>query len=160
LKIVLTFLIAFTIISCQQESDASNKSKSLLLNINHRNKFEISSTDDKCGEWGGDKKLLTIYRDDFKGPLLADYSEEIKNCDNIPESKISKSVKRIKLDEGDISLIIMTINELAENKINRESIPSHSGISNYILLSDSSMIIHDFPSIELNNFQKLIEKIN
>lgn len=145
------------IISCQKENVMFNKN--ILLNINHVNKLEILSRDDKCGEWGGDEKQLIIYRDDFKSPLLADYSEKTGNCDNIHESKITKSIKRIKIADEESNLISKIIYELAENKINREPIPSHSGIFNHIILSDSSFIINDFPSVELKNFKNLIDKI-
>ncbi|WBZ95095.1 hypothetical protein PGH12_16755 [Chryseobacterium wangxinyae] len=151
LKIFLILFGAFIIISCQKEER--------LLNVNYGNKLEILNVDDKCGEWGGDQKQLIIYRDDFKGQLLADYSEKIGNCDNVSESKITKSVKRIKITDEDSDLIIKIIDELTENKINRKPTPSHSGIFNRIILSDSSMIINDFPSIELKNFKKLIDKI-
>lgn len=158
MKKYLTLFGALTIISCQKENILHNKN--VLLNINHGNKLEILSRNDKCGEWGGDEKQLIIYRDDFKSPLLADYSEKTGNCDNISQSKITKSIKRIIIADEDDELIIKTINELIENKINRESVPSHSGISNRIFLSDSSMIIRDFPSVELKNFKKLIDKID
>lgn len=156
MKILLTLFGALTIISCQEKITLN---ENILLNINYGNKLKIVSRDDKCGEWGGDEKQLIIYRDDFKSPLLADYSEKTENCDNVGESKITKSIKRIKIANEDSNLIIKIINELTENKINRESIPSHSGVSNHIILSDSSMIINDFPSSELKNFKKLIERI-
>lgn len=155
-----TFIILFgtlAIISCQKENAMLNKN--LLLNINHVNKLEILSRDDKCGEWGGDEKQLIIYRNDFKSPLFADYSEKTGNCDDMHGSKITKSIKHIKITDEDSNLISKIIYELAENKINKEPVPSHSGIFNRIILSDSSFIVNDFPSVELKNFKKLIDKI-
>src|SRR6218665_880875 len=140
--------------SCQTE----NKQNALLY-VNHFNKLEFLTVDDKCGEWGGDEKQLVIYRDDFKGPLLADYSEKTKTCGNGSEQKITKSIKRIKITEEENNLIIESINELCKNKMAREDYPSHSGIFNRIMLSDSSMIITDFPSVELKKFGELVGKI-
>lgn len=131
----------------------------MLLHINHVNKLELISVDDKCGEWGGNEKEITIYRDDFKGPLLADYSERTKNCNNGSEPKVTKSIRRIKITEEESKLILESINELCESKMAKEDYPSHSGIFNRIMLSDSSMIITDFPSIELKKFGELVGKI-
>ena len=140
--------------SCQKKS-----SQNLLLYVNDMNKLEFLVVNDKCGEWGGDEKTLTIYRDDFKGQLYADYVEKVKTCGTGDESKVSKSIKHVKLSQHDNELIIECINELCSNKLSRENYPSHSGIFNQIKLSDSSMIIHDFPSIELIKFNELAERI-
>ena len=140
--------------SCQIE----NK-QNALLNIDRVNKLELLTVDDKCGEWGGDEKQLTIYRDNFKGPLLADYLERTKNCANGSEPKVTKSIKRIKITEEQSKLIVESINELCESKMAREDYPSHSGIFNRIMLSDSSMLITDFPSVELKKFGELVGKI-
>lgn len=93
-----------SMISCQQENNSLNKN--VLFNINHSNKLKIVSIDAKCGEWGGDEKQIVFYRDDFKSQLLANYLEKNKNCDHIPESKITKSIKRIKITDEDSDLII------------------------------------------------------
>jgi len=140
--------------SCQTE----NKQNTLLY-INHVNKLELLTVDDNCGEWGGNEKQLIIYRDDFKDQLLADYSEKTKTCGNGSESKITKLIKRIKITEEENNLIVESINELCKNKMDREDYPSHSGIFNRIMLSDSSMIITDFPSVKLKKFDELVSKI-
>ncbi len=140
--------------SCETE----NKQETLLY-INHVNKLEFLSVDDKCGEWGGNEKQLILYRDNFNGPLLADYSERTKNCDNVSEAIITKSIRRIKISEAENKLIIQSINELSKNKMTSEDFPSHSGIYNRIMLSDSSLIITDFPSVELKKFGELVGKI-
>ena len=155
MKRLFSLIGTFVLISsCQTESKQNT-----LLHINHVNKLELLSVNDKCGEWGGDEKQLLIYRDDFKGQLLADYSEKTKTCGNGSESKITKSIKRIKITEEETNLIIESINELCKNKMAREDYPSHSGIFNRIMLSDSSMIITDFPSVELKKFGELVGKI-
>ena len=150
-SLIGTFVL---ISSCQTESK-----QNALLHINNVNKLEFISVNDKCGEWGGDEKQLLIYRDDFKGPLLADYSEKTKVCSNGSEPKVTKSIKRIKITEEESKLIVESINELCESKMARKDYPSHSGLFNRIMLSDSSMMITDFPSVELKNFGKLVGKI-
>ena len=137
-----------------------NESKPNLLHyINHVNKLEILTVDDKCGEWGGNEKKLTIYRDGLKGQLLADYIEKAKNCKNGKETQVTESIKRIKLTQDESELIILSINELCEKKLNREDYPSHSGIYNRIMLRDSSIMISDFPSVELKNVNSLVAKL-
>lgn len=151
----LLFLISlFFIYSCKTENKAT-----VLLNINHVNKLEFLTVDDKCGEWGGNEKQIIFYRDSFQSQLLADYIEKTKDCGSGNEPKVTKSVKRIKVSEEESKLIIETINELCENKLSREDFPAHSGIYNRIMLSDSSMIIQDFPSVELKKFNKLTKEI-
>lgn len=131
----------------------------MLLNINHVKKLEFLTIDDKCGEWGGNEKQIVFYRDSFKSPLLADYIEKSKNCGNGNEQKVTKSIKRIKVSEEESKLVVEIINELCENKLSKEDFPEHSGIFNRIMLSDSSMIIQDFPSVELKKFNKLTKEI-
>lgn len=147
-------LIGFIVIcSCQTEK------KTVLLHINHVNKLELLTVDDKCGEWGGNEKQIIFYRDNFNSPLLADYTEKTKTCGDGSEPNVTKSVKRIKVSEKESKLIIKTINELSESKLSREDVPSHSGIFNRIMLSDSSIVIQDFPSVELKKFNELTKEI-
>ena len=131
----------------------------MLLNINHVNKLEFLTIDDKCGEWGGNEKQIVFYRDSFDSPLLADYIEKTINCENGNEPKVTKSIKRIKVSKEECKLIIETIIELYEKKLSREDFLAHSGIFNRIMLSDSSMIIQDFPSVELKKYKKLTKEI-
>jgi len=139
--------------SCQTEIK-----KDTLLQIDRGNKLELITVDDKCGEWGGNEKKLIIYRDDFDSQLLADYSEKTKMCEN-NESKVSESIKRIKINEEESNLILECMNELYICKMRRKVGPSHSGIYNFIWLSDSSLFISDFPSVELKKFNELVVKI-
>jgi hypothetical protein len=155
MKRLFSLIGTFVLISSCETENKQNT----LLHINRVNKLELLTVDEKCGEWGGDEKQLTIYRDDFKGPLLADYLERTKNCDNGSEPKVTKSIKRIEITEEESKLIVESINELCESKLAKEDYPSNSGIFNRIMLSDSSMIITDFPSVELKKFAKLVGKI-
>lgn len=155
MKRLFSLIGIFVLIS----SFKTENKQDILLHINHLNKLELLSVDDKCGEWGGNEKQLIIYRDDFKGPLLADYSEKTKNCNNGSVPQVTKSITRIKVTKEEIKLIIEAINELCESKMDREDYPSHSGIFNRIMLSDSSLIITDFPSVELKKFGELVGKI-
>ena len=81
------------------------------------------------------------------------------NCENGNEPKVTKSIKRIKVSKEECKLIIETIIELYEKKLSREDFLAHSGIFNRIMLSDSSMIIQDFPSVELKKYKKLTKEI-
>lgn len=154
MKRLLCLILLVLIFSCQTENKGT-----VLLNINHVKKLEFLTIDDKCGEWGGNEKQIVFYRDSFKSPLLADYIEKSKNCGNGNEPKVTKSIKRIKVSEEESKLVVEIISELCENKLSKEDFPAHSGIFNRIMLSDSSMIIQDFPSVELKKFNKLTKEI-
>jgi len=151
LSLIATIIV---ISSCQTESKHD-----VLLHITHSNKLKLRYMDGKCGEWGGNVQELIIYRDEFESPLLADYSEKTKICGSYSELKDSISIKRIKINEEESNLIIESINELCKSKMSREKVPPHGGILYHFMLSDSSMIIRDFPSVELKNFAALVEKI-
>lgn len=147
MRIIFKLIVSFVlIISCKK--DINEDKKDLLQHINHINRLELKTIDDRCGEWGGDEIQLIVYRDDLKGSLLADYFEKTA-CYDGSKSKIIKSIKRIKISNDEQKLIIETIKELSEIKLNRPDIPSHSGRFNRIMLSDSSIIVSDFPSMEL-----------
>ena len=153
-KLIILIGVLFLLIAWKKESKSN-----LLEFINNINKLEILTVDDECGEWGGNEKILTIYRDGLEGQLLADYIEKDKDCKNGKDPQITKSIRRIKLTQEENELILETINELCEKKLNRKFYISHSGIFNRIMLSDSSIVISDFPSIELENMKKLITKL-
>ncbi|MGL3002132.1 hypothetical protein, partial [Flavobacterium sp. RSSB_23] len=153
-KLIISIGIFFLLIACKKESKPNP-----LLYINRVNKLEILTVDDKCGEWGGNEKMLTIYRDNLKGQLLADYIEKTKNCKDGKEPQITKSINRIKLTQEENELILESINELYQTKLNREDYPSHSGIFNRIMFRDSSIIISDFPSVELKSLNKLVTRL-
>lgn len=147
-------MILFTITSAKSDYKSNE-----LLYINRANKLKLLSVDDKCGEWGGDKKTITIYRDDFKGQLLADYVEEIKDCNSDNKDKIGKAKKRIVLNQQEKDLIVNCLRELVSNKLNRDDIPSHSGLFNQALLSDSSINIQDFSEKKWETFNVLAAKL-
>lgn len=147
LRLVLTSILTY---SCQD----SDNNKNTFRHISQFNKLVLETRDDRCGEWGGDITQLIIYRNTLEGPLFADYIEKTA-CYDGSKSKIINSIKRIKITNEEQKLVIESINELCEKKLNRQDIPSHSGRFNQIMLSDSSMIISDFPSVELKKFKKL-----
>ena len=153
-KFIILIWISFLLNGCKIQSKSN-----LLLYINRVNQLEILTVDDKCGEWGGNEKILTIYRDNLKGQLLADYIEKTKNCKNGKDPEITDSIKRIKLTNEESELILESINELCEKKLSKEDIPIHSGIYNRIMLRDSTLMISDFPSVELKSISDLITKL-
>lgn len=153
-KFIILIGLLFLLVAFKKESNPNT-----LLFINQINKLEILTVDNKCGEWGGNEKNITIYRNDLKGPLLADYVEKTKNCKNSNEHEITKSITKIKLTQHENDLIILSINELCEKKLNKTDYPSHSGTYNRIMLRDSSIFISDFTSTELKSISDLISRL-
>ena len=154
MKKIATISIIVFLFSCKNE-----ERKTSLDFINHVNKLELLSVDDKCGEWGGNKKIITIYRDNRKSPLLADFEESKMNCESGKSISTNNSRKRIKLNEKENQLILETIDQLVSIKINKQDKISHSGIINRVVMKDSSIYIDDFPSAQWSKFNELVETL-
>ena len=127
--------------------------------ISHNTKLTMIGVDDKCGEWGGDSDELILYRDTIdKKTLLADYIKINLTCKGLIKDSIL--IERIKVSKKAEKLIIESIKELSEFKIMRKNYPSHIGIYNHIMLSDSTLLIDDFPSKNWISFKKLVLELN
>lgn len=127
-----------------------------LAHINHINKLKLVYKNDKCGEWGGDRETIVFYRKDFKGSIYADYLKEFRNCEKpYSEEEIKEEKSQIKVIDEDKKFIIEAINQLSTGILARENYPSHRGNYSQVLLSDSSIVIQDFPSIRWTKFEKL-----
>ncbi|WP_207424914.1 hypothetical protein [Desertivirga brevis] len=111
----------------------------------------------KCGEWGGDIETIKIYRTTLKGDIYADYLLETLDCKDIDSRirKIENRKKKIKLSESDKARVIESLSQLAKGILSREVYPAHSGYFSKAILSDSSIVIEDFPSIKWTQFEQL-----
>jgi hypothetical protein len=103
---------------------------------------------------------LTVYRENYEGPLFVDYSKQIKDC-QFPVGKfVDNEIKnRLQVSAKGQQLIIKSINQLSTNKLSRANIISHSGLFSQVVLSDSSMILSDFPSARWTKFEELTEEL-
>ena len=128
--------------------------------MNQVNSLKLSYQNDKCGEWGGDIETLTIYRDNYEGPLFADYLKQIKDC-QFPVGKFleTKTKKRIQVSAKGQQLVIESINQLTANKLSRENIIAHGGLISEVVLSDSSMILNNFSSARWTKFEDLTKEL-
>jgi len=162
-KLWLLF-ISFCFLSCSREKkveiiekttkDTISEEKGLSY-ISHNIKLSMIRVDDKCGEWGGDSDKLIFYRDTIDNKaLFADYTKIRLTCKRLIED--STLVTRIKVSKKAERLIVESVRELSKIKITRKNYASHSGLYNMIMLSDSSLIVYDFPSERWRGFEKLI----
>ncbi|MFN7118287.1 MAG: hypothetical protein ACK4TA_15915 [Saprospiraceae bacterium] len=153
----LLFIISFVFVStyCNAQTEVNS-----LNFINQVNKLTLIFIDNACGEWGGNEINIMIYRDDFTGPLLADYIERNKNCIPPYDITIGKDLKRINLTQYEKDLILESINDLIISKLNKEEIPSHSGLLCVAKLNNSSFYIEDFPSRDWIKFKLLCTQLN
>ena len=128
--------------------------------INHINKLKLEYEDEKCGEWGGDDSKIIFYRDNLQGQLYADYSQKIRNCDD-PYGKPLRIIlkNRIEVLPEEQELILSAINQLILAKLSNCAIISNSGKYCEVSLSDSTLLIKDYPSINWTNFILLREKL-
>ncbi len=115
-------------------------------------------SDDKCGEWGGNTETIKINRLDYNKALIAEYLYEKKDCkdpyNRKQESVIKERLTRV-LDNRAEHLVVSLIRELIEKKLSSEVEPAHGGTRNSIIIDDSTLLIDDYPSGYLVNFEKL-----
>jgi len=141
--------------SCKPKEEANH-----LRFINQVKNLKLSYQNTKCGEWGGDIETIIIYRDNYEGPLFADYLKQIKNCEfSIDEFVRTESKNRIKVSDEGQGLIIECINQLSASKLSRENFISHVGLRSQVILSDSSLIVYDYPSAKWTKFEMLTKEL-
>ncbi len=181
-KILLAFIIGVLFANCTNKKDnptteypkdlekIQSDSKTELQYIDRWNQIELSQTDDKYGEWGGDSDIILIYSDGEK--VFANYSRYLGSYEPPmpPEEnekpkkwyeykKLEVKIDSIELSDDQIGLIENAIIELIKTKIHSETYPSHSGIVNSVISRDSSLIIEDYPSNKWKSFQQLKNNI-
>ena len=152
-RILIVVLLVF-LNSCQTKNN-----RIPLRYILPKDSLKLTIINNNCGEWGGDKESVIIYRSDFDGPLFANYTQIIKDCKTGKQAQDKSSKSGIKLTEENQQLIVECINELCENKLSRENKPSHSGLFCQVLLTDSSVIVSDFPSVNWKRFKQLCAQL-
>jgi hypothetical protein len=174
MKKVFILLIILILTGCVEKSQESNENKKAyitenkeraLIFIDRWNEIELSHTDDKYGEWGGDSDIIRIYSDGYK--IYADYRRYLGSKEPPPPPKENEQSKKwyeyktlqtkidsIELNEKEKQLAENSIFELIKNRVRNESIQL-GGIKNNIIAQDSSLIINDLNSIKWNSFQML-----
>ncbi|PVW13548.1 hypothetical protein [Marixanthomonas spongiae] len=181
-KILLTLTIGILLASCSDKKAeikaensvdfdvTKNVNEAELKYVDRWNQIELSHTDDKYGEWGGDTDIILVYSDgknyyakyakylgSYEPPEPPKENEEIKKW--YEYKKLERGIDSIELNSEQIELIETSILELTKLKINSKSSFSHSGIVNRVISRDSSLIIEDYPSNKWSEFQKLKNSI-
>ena len=144
-----------TVSSVTQETD-------LLKIIDFYQEIYLIQRNDKCGEWGGDKEQLRIYKNNPDGRILLDYKKSIINCeDPYSQKEPAKLIEkdRISSNREILELIEKSIIDLTKHKISTPHSVSHSGIANYIISKDSTILITHYPSYRWSAFQELTKII-
>ncbi len=105
---------------------------------------------------------ITIYRRDLEGPFVAKLERTIKDCSdpygmkNTPKKIVGVEVV---LSTEEQELVHQCIEELREMKMTLVSgnypVVGHSGILNFAVLSDSTLLIRDYPSKNWKSFEDL-----
>ncbi|MEP0460453.1 MAG: hypothetical protein ABJP52_17050 [Flavobacteriaceae bacterium] len=116
----------------------------------------------KCGEWGGDTEEIRIYKSKRKGSVFVDYKKSIIDCkDPYSEKSKPKIIEKneISLNQSELNLAQESITELIDYKLTNEQRISHSGIGNYVISRDSTLIIEDWPSFGWPKFRELVKRI-
>ncbi|RPD94279.1 hypothetical protein EGM88_12625 [Aureibaculum marinum] len=180
-KILLTLIIGILLANCadsKTESKAetdevietvesviknlgTTESETLKI-IDSYQELILKQNGNKCGEWGGDTKEIRIYKTEHKGKIFADYKNIIIDCkDPYSEKNEPKTIekKEVILNESELNLAQESISELIKYKLTTEQRISHSGIGNYVISRDSTLIIEDWPSFGWPKFRELIKQI-
>ncbi len=131
----------------------------LLAFINHINKLKLVYQDDKCGEWGGDRETITLYRTSLTSEIYADYLKETRNCKKPNSNKHQDKKNKLAITEADKQIIIEAINQLSTGILSNQDLPAHAGLYCEVTLSDSSIVIKDFPSIKWTKFEQLRQRL-
>ncbi len=180
-KILLTLIIGILLANCSDkktdqkaETDVvvetvetviknlGNTENGTLKIIDTYQELLLKQKGDKCGEWGGDTKEIRIYKSEHKGNVYADFKETIIDCkDPYSEKNKPKIIekKAILLNDSELNLAQESISELINYKLTTEQRFSHSGIGNYVISRDSTLIIENWPSFAWPKFRELIKQI-
>jgi hypothetical protein len=139
-----------------------NTEKGTLNIIDTYQELLLKQKGDKCGEWGGDSKEIRIYKSEHNGKFFADYRKTIVDCDDPYSQKNKPKIiekKRVILNDAELILAEKSIIELIDYKLTTEQRISHSGIGNYVVSRDSTLIIEHWPSFGWPKFRELIKQI-
>lgn len=155
--VLLTFIVLVTI-SCNNE-----KVQHSLIGIGFMD-LQFRKENDKCGEWGGDERIINISRERNGEKLFAEYIVLEMNCDSVPADKTLKKSKKIKLNDSDIDLVYECIDELLIHRLENENMfVSNAANVNLVRMGDirfPDLLIVDRNGERWDNFERLVEKVD
>ncbi|MCB0539126.1 MAG: hypothetical protein KDC52_05655 [Ignavibacteriae bacterium] len=179
-RILLALLIGILLANCadknNEPTDLTNLEKAQGGNetklefIEEWNQLELTQTDDKYGEWGGDTDRILIYFNEKN--IFADYSKYLGSKEPpmppkenekpkkwFEHKKLDYKIDSVKLNTYQLELIEKAIIELTKLRINSKSHPFSSEFVNSVISSDSSLILKNYQSNQWKSFQKLKKSI-
>jgi len=125
--------------------------------------IELTSKDDKCGEWGGNLEIIRLFKENCDGEFFIEYKLRKMDCEIDPIVHYKRTdfdKKKVVLSTiEDRKLILTCIAELKKRNKNNPIKITHSGIVNEVKSSDSSLTLKDYPSTEWLAFEKLKKNI-
>lgn len=146
------------LISCNSKPDK----KPVIINLNgiQYDTLYLYHSGSHCGEWGGDRYKVKVFRQKPDKNLVAVLKVIRMKCDNgdmydYPDSTYKEMINITEQDEG---LIQDCLVELIRLQISNDSPVGHAGNGNAAWRSDSSFILRDYPSGTWTSFNRLIEK--
>ncbi len=165
--------LAFILFSCVDNRKIPTKTKeskqdSTKLNISFlfpNDTLILVFEDAKCGEWGGDFKQIKVYKKQIKNGkeiVLFDVSEYKMNCDSIEplyKQKQSFLKKKIIATIPLKVLLMESVKEIMELKINTAHTLSNGGAISGIRTMDSTLYISIYPSPKWTKFIKLFSEL-
>ena len=125
MKIFHLIIILFSLLSCTHKANNTKNNFTNLKFFDYPDTLFLGSSNNKCGEWGGDKKTIQIYKQFINGKTitLLDVIEKNVNCYSIVMNpskplKITFNANKIIVDDKKLKLISETIEEFINIKMN------------------------------------------
>jgi hypothetical protein len=85
--------------------------------------------------------------------------KETRNCKKPNSQKHQDKKNKLAITEADKQIIIEAINQLSTGILSNQDLPAHAGLYCEVTLSDSSIVIKDFPSIKWTKFEQLRQRL-
>lgn len=168
MKIFIFITTLILLISCSQKVKQKEENFTNLSFLGSSDTLFLFFRDTKCGEWGGDRQTIYVYKDNYKGKnnILLDINECKMDCDSI-EKYFSKPIeksfekKRIKIDQRKLNLLSKAIEELIRLQMNFDAnqAVSNSGCFSGMRNSNEKLTIGIYPSPKWVTFEKLFNFI-
>lgn len=168
MKKILVVMILISLFSCDRkdlnkDNLIENNIESDKVSLNTLIEWDtlfIASQFDECGEWGGHKEVLEIFKKDEK--VYLNYKRNTIDCnknDAIYNTKLSL-VKKITINNEQQEGIKNYIFKLLQGKID-EGPYGHSGKKFKVSNSDSTLLINVYDNNDINliNYKNLLEQL-
>lgn len=166
-KITFLTLLFFSILACSDKTEQKQvvtssqdyEDDEIFPFLDFKDTLYMYFQDEKCGEWGGDVKCISVYKG--RETSFLDISEIVMNCDSIDyylDNPIKEIFlrKHVKLDDIKTKLVLDAMKELFDLvTYSQPQMLGNSGQVSVIRTSNEQICLSFYFSPEWHNFDKL-----